>query len=317
MSTQEAKLQAIADAIREKDGTTEPIPANSFPERIRAISSVPEGLRTITLTADPPEGGTVTGGGLASDGMTLTVNAEPNGADNYLFDGWKENGSVVGEEPLLTFPVNADRALTAAFSVKPSRLPEGYTEVEYITIGASNAQWGYCYLSGVSIKFNSIRVVMDAMPKEAISSTKKFILLTMGYATENGLVIRSTGTSNQLEVYNGGVSTKFTYKMAANNRITIDCDIPNKKLTIGDSLFRLSTTTSAFVNNTFGIGRGSPGYSEISFFMDIYSIQVYSNEELVADIVPCISPNGVAGVFNLASNSFCDGVNGLTAGPPI
>lgn len=39
MSIQEEKLQAIADAIREKDGTTEPIPAKDFAERIRAIPS--------------------------------------------------------------------------------------------------------------------------------------------------------------------------------------------------------------------------------------------------------------------------------------
>lgn len=37
MSTQETKLTAIADAIREKDGTSEPIVANDFPDRIRAI----------------------------------------------------------------------------------------------------------------------------------------------------------------------------------------------------------------------------------------------------------------------------------------
>lgn len=39
MSVQENKLKAIADAIREKDGTTAPIPANDFPARIRAIPS--------------------------------------------------------------------------------------------------------------------------------------------------------------------------------------------------------------------------------------------------------------------------------------
>lgn len=38
MSVQETNLKAIADAIREKDGTTEPIPsAEDFPDRIRAI----------------------------------------------------------------------------------------------------------------------------------------------------------------------------------------------------------------------------------------------------------------------------------------
>lgn len=39
MSTQETNLQAIADAIREKDGTAEPIPASTFAERIRTLST--------------------------------------------------------------------------------------------------------------------------------------------------------------------------------------------------------------------------------------------------------------------------------------
>ena len=33
-------FQDIADAIREKDGTTEPIVAETFPERVRAISTL-------------------------------------------------------------------------------------------------------------------------------------------------------------------------------------------------------------------------------------------------------------------------------------
>lgn len=39
MSTQGDKLKAIADAIRAMDGTTAPIVANDFPERIRAIQT--------------------------------------------------------------------------------------------------------------------------------------------------------------------------------------------------------------------------------------------------------------------------------------
>lgn len=38
MNTHREKLKAIADAIREKEGTTEPIVADDFPARIRAIS---------------------------------------------------------------------------------------------------------------------------------------------------------------------------------------------------------------------------------------------------------------------------------------
>lgn len=38
MSVQENKLKAIADAIREKEGSSALIPAMEFPERIRGLS---------------------------------------------------------------------------------------------------------------------------------------------------------------------------------------------------------------------------------------------------------------------------------------
>ena len=117
MSTQEGKLKAIADAIRQKEGTTEPIPANNFASRILALEAggAPEGVCTINLTASDPDGGTVEGGGVASRDMTITVDAKVNSQGNFYFDGWEENGEVVSEEPQYTFPVTADRNLTALF----------------------------------------------------------------------------------------------------------------------------------------------------------------------------------------------------------
>lgn len=54
MSVQENKLKAIADAIREKDGTTEPIPANDFAARILAIQGGGDvTLESIAITAPP------------------------------------------------------------------------------------------------------------------------------------------------------------------------------------------------------------------------------------------------------------------------
>ena len=117
MSTQEGNLKAIADAIRQKEGTTEPIPANSFASRILALEAggAPEGVCTINLTASDPDGGTVEGGGVASKDMTITVDAKVNAKGNFYFDGWEENGEVVSEDPQYTFPVTADRNLTALF----------------------------------------------------------------------------------------------------------------------------------------------------------------------------------------------------------
>ena len=48
----------IAAALREKEGSGEPIPARDFPQRIRALPSLPEDLRTIRLLPAPeaPQG---------------------------------------------------------------------------------------------------------------------------------------------------------------------------------------------------------------------------------------------------------------------
>lgn len=56
MSTQGDKLKAIADAIREVDGTDEPIVANDFPDRIRSISPGVKSFNGRTGDVVPAEG---------------------------------------------------------------------------------------------------------------------------------------------------------------------------------------------------------------------------------------------------------------------
>ena len=53
MSTQETKLKAIADAIREKEGSTEPIPASAFAARILGIQTGSAFAVPLTVTVDP------------------------------------------------------------------------------------------------------------------------------------------------------------------------------------------------------------------------------------------------------------------------
>lgn len=136
MSTQETKLKAIADAIREKEGSAEPIPASDFPDRIRAISSMPEGMHEISVTSSDDSMGAVAGGGMASEGMTVTVSATP--LNGNKFEAWKEAGSVVSENREYAFDVDRDRELEAAFAEfklvwGPATLPssETWNDVAY------------------------------------------------------------------------------------------------------------------------------------------------------------------------------------------
>lgn len=164
MSTQEVKLQAIADAIREKDGTTAPIPARDFPERIRAIEtggSLPDNVRTITLAADPPEGGTVSGGGVASDGMTVTVKAKAEAG--YDAVDWQENGQTVSKSTEYTFTVRTDRILVATF------------------VEAVNFEWGDETAVGdadwwANLKIWAINATVSE--REAVIGKRKKVILT-------------------------------------------------------------------------------------------------------------------------------------------
>lgn len=113
-STYENNLGAIADAIRTMDGTTAPIPANKFAERILAINTIPDNLHTINVTSEDTSKGTVSGGGLIQDGMTTVVHASPK--SGYRFSHWKENDTNInGAGYNYKFDVSGDRSLVAAF----------------------------------------------------------------------------------------------------------------------------------------------------------------------------------------------------------
>ena len=70
---------------------------------------------TVTATANPAAGGTVSGAGQYTQGMPCTLTATAN--TGYTFTNWTENGSVVSTEASFTFGVTGNRTLVANFSI--------------------------------------------------------------------------------------------------------------------------------------------------------------------------------------------------------
>ena len=68
---------------------------------------------SISVTANPSNGGTVSGGGEFTFGETCTVIATPR--NGYTFTGWTENGEVVSNELEYSFTAINDRELVANF----------------------------------------------------------------------------------------------------------------------------------------------------------------------------------------------------------
>ena len=87
MSTQETKLKAIADAIREKDGTEEPIAANDFPERIRAIQGG-GGIELESIEITTPPGKVKYHPGEMFDPAGMVVTATYSNGATLIATGW-------------------------------------------------------------------------------------------------------------------------------------------------------------------------------------------------------------------------------------
>src|SRR5262249_43378703 len=69
---------------------------------------------TISVSASPTAGGTVSGGGTFPSGSTQTVTATP--ASGYAFVNWTEGGTVVSTSASYGFTLSANRTLVANFA---------------------------------------------------------------------------------------------------------------------------------------------------------------------------------------------------------
>lgn len=93
---------------------------------------------TITVSANPSEGGSVTGGGTYQQGQTCTLEATAN--NGYTFTNWTENGDVVYANTNYTFTVNGNRILVANFEAH-----------EYVDLGLpSGTLWATCNIGATT-----------------------------------------------------------------------------------------------------------------------------------------------------------------------
>lgn len=72
---------------------------------------------TVTATADPTTGGSVTGGGTFQHGQSCTLTATAN--SGYTFVNWTKNGTQVSTNATYTFTVTESAAFVANFTANP------------------------------------------------------------------------------------------------------------------------------------------------------------------------------------------------------
>ena len=95
----------------------------------------------ITATANPTDGGTITGVGPYEENTTVTLNAIAS--EGYTFANWTENDEVVSTDAEYSFTATADRALVANFEAITYTISASANPAESGTIeGAGDYTYG-------------------------------------------------------------------------------------------------------------------------------------------------------------------------------
>lgn len=91
-----------------------PTQRNFIPKTMFFYSSGSVPTYSITVTANPADGGTVTGGGVYESGQVCTLNATAN--EGYTFINWTKDGTTVSTNPTYSFFVTQSATYTANFT---------------------------------------------------------------------------------------------------------------------------------------------------------------------------------------------------------
>jgi hypothetical protein len=216
---------------------------------------------TISVSANPSNGGTVTGGGIYSQGQSCTVSATDN--SGFTFSNWTENGSVVSTQPSYTFTVNNNRTLVANFQAQP----QSYA----ISVSANPTNGGTVTGGGTYQQGQSCNVTAAHNP---------------GYTfinwTENGNVVSTDASYTFTVTGNRTLVANFT---AQQYIITVSADPTNGGIVTGGGTYTYgqsceitatpNTPNFNFINWT---ENGNPVSNQLS-----YTFIVTSNRNLVAN----------------------------------
>lgn len=132
---------------------------------------------TLTATANPAEGGSVTGAGVYEEGTTVTLTATPN--EGYEFVSWTNGGAEVSTNATYSFVIKANLALVANFKAVEATV---YT----ISIEAVNGT-----VTGAGVYEEGATVTLTATPADGYNF-KNWTVSGAEVSAENPYIFTAT-----------------------------------------------------------------------------------------------------------------------------
>lgn len=208
---------------------------------------------------------------------------------------------------------------------KPSRLPEGYTEVEYIerTNGVQYFNGGY------PISLQKKYVIKAKIESYSTKGSRRIFDGTFlrKYGTTYYSLGISIGTNQNSNLYctlifdNTDANTcrvVFSPEVYLNKDIFIEFDIKNKVVLLNGEKHPISYNATSFLQTPTPKIMGNNNSTD-EFTWRMYFYEEYDNDELVSSFVPCIAPSGIVGAYDIIRNQFeaSAGTGTFIAGPPV
>lgn len=285
--------------------------------KLTAVFAASVPVYTITATVDPAGSGKVTGTGQYRDGALVALNATAN--DGYSFTAWQEGGATVHSAEDYSFTAEKNRDLVAAFKEnKPSRLPEGYTEVEYIQSDGNQ------YIDTGRKPTSTLKLSVDVEPTDAGATSQKFIAASY-YVPSSGTkyILNVLWASAGVQISSGSFSSTYSYKTISSNaeprRMTVVVDYPNKIASVkGEAEISLSNVSTSASMLTLKLLTGASGASANILSAKLYSA-IMEDSSQKSEWIPCTNPDGEAGLYDIVGGAFYGnaGTGAFTAGPAV
>lgn len=187
----------------------------------------------------------------------------------------------------------------------PSRLPDGYTELEFIR--SSGTQ----YIDTEFKPSNTTRVVCDV--ENFYSGTASLFGCRVGLGNVDYSIFIASGTSIRSSYGSNYQSIDFDTL----SRFLIDknmgsCSIGGEVITQTSGAFQSGLNMLIFGLNNNGSSGGSARAA-------VYQFDVYDNGQMVRNFVPCKNPSGDVGMYDLVTAAFYGNAGSgiFVAGPEI
>lgn len=320
---------------------------------------------TINVSANPSNGGNVSGGGTYTQGQSCTVSASAN--NGYTFVNWTENGTQASSNANYTFEVNGNRTLVANFQIQSYTISVaanpsnggtvtggGSYEYGQICSVTANSGNGFNFVNwtenGVQVSTNSNYTFTVTGNRNLVANftSQSYVITAIADPTAGGVVTGSggynygetctltatpnTGYTFQRWTKNGTqVSTNPTYSFTVTESATYTAHFNAQSYTItvtanpnnagsvtggGSYTYGQTCTVSASANNSYAFTNWTENGTQVSTNAS-YSFTVTGNRNLVANFTQnahtihatagangIITPSGTVTVAHGANQSF-------------